>query len=193
MAFEFAEQPNRSCKGVAGADLMFLFQPDTILPLQFSDMHRRNVYVQSEKRLMLAVLEDAVGCFQKYHSVQDKNGKKIFQEADEWFRRKGRDWLFSFETICETLAMNPDYLLWGLFEWKERQPLSKRCGQRKGTETSGKKARALRRTEGHRISVSSNHEGDRFETLDTTSSISGPLTSVEVGNCPCRQKGGEKK
>ncbi len=43
-----------------------LFQPDTLLPDQYLDTFRRKLHLEPEKKLMLAILEDAVACFQKY-------------------------------------------------------------------------------------------------------------------------------
>lgn len=40
-----------------------LFQPDTLAAAQYFDNLRRTTILEPEKRLMLAVLEDAVSCF----------------------------------------------------------------------------------------------------------------------------------
>ena len=57
---------------------------------------------------MLAVLENAVEYFQKYVLAQDEpNGKKLFQEAEEWFLEKDSDGLFSFENSLRHLAAAP--------------------------------------------------------------------------------------
>jgi hypothetical protein len=72
-----------------------------------------------EERLMLAVLQDAVECFQKHALAQYAWEKKLFQEAQDWILDKNTDWSFSFENICETLKLNPDYIRRGLMVWKE--------------------------------------------------------------------------
>jgi len=41
-----------------------LFQPDTLLSAQYFDTLRRKTLLEPEKRLMLAILEDAINCFQ---------------------------------------------------------------------------------------------------------------------------------
>jgi hypothetical protein len=41
-----------------------LFDPDTLLSAQYFENLRRKTPIEPEKRLMLAVLEDAVNCFQ---------------------------------------------------------------------------------------------------------------------------------
>src|SRR5919198_3904175 len=74
---------------------------------------------EGEEKLMLAVLENAVECFQKYVFAKDEKGKKLFQEAEEWISDKNSDWLYSFENICEVLGLHPDYMRRGLMGWKE--------------------------------------------------------------------------
>jgi hypothetical protein len=74
---------------------------------------------EGEERLMLAVLESAVEDFQKYVLARNLRGKKLFQQAEEWFLEKNSDELFSFENICETLQLHPDYIRPGLMVWKE--------------------------------------------------------------------------
>src|SRR5678816_538511 len=74
---------------------------------------------EGEEKLMLAVLESAVEDFQKYVLARKPRGKKLFQEAEEWFLEKDSDELFSFENICDTLQLHPDYIRKGLLRWKE--------------------------------------------------------------------------
>ena len=49
----------------AGELVETLFQPDTLLPAQYHDGFKRQS-LEPERELVLAVLEDAVVCFQKY-------------------------------------------------------------------------------------------------------------------------------
>lgn len=102
-----------------GEKVASLFQPDTLLSEQYFETLRRKTYLEPEKKLMLAVLEDAVACFQKYVSAQRAREKAIFQEAEEWILEENSDWPFSFESICEILGLNPEYLRDGLLQWKE--------------------------------------------------------------------------
>ena len=74
---------------------------------------------EGEERLMLAVLESAVEDFQKYVLARKPRGKRLFQEAEEWFLEKDSEELFSFENICETLQFHPHYIRQGLMRWKE--------------------------------------------------------------------------
>ena len=74
---------------------------------------------EREEALMLAVLADAIECFQKYVFAETDRGKKSFQEAEDWILETNNDWLFSFCSICEALELDPDYLRQGLLRWKE--------------------------------------------------------------------------
>jgi hypothetical protein len=74
---------------------------------------------EGEERLMLAVLESAVEDFQKYFFARHPSGKKLFQQAEDWFLKRDGGELFSFESICETLQLHPSYIRQGLLLWKE--------------------------------------------------------------------------
>jgi len=96
-----------------------LFQPDTLLPDQYLDTYRRKVHLEPEKKLMLAILEDAIACFQKYVSATDAKGKALFQEAADWIQQADGEGVFAFDSICEGLGLSPDYIRRGLATWKE--------------------------------------------------------------------------
>jgi len=84
----------------------------------FERLHTREV-LEGENALMLAILENAVEYFQKYVLARNPRGKQLFQEAEEWFLEKNCAELFSFESICETLELHPDYIRQGLMSWME--------------------------------------------------------------------------
>lgn len=97
-----------------------LFEPDALLPAQFYAAFRGGSAVRGEKRLMLAVLEDALDCYQKYAFSRDVHGRQLFDESQDWITSCNRVWFFSFENICETLGINPEYLRRGLETWRAR-------------------------------------------------------------------------
>lgn len=74
---------------------------------------------EGEEGLMLAVLDNAIECFQKYVLGQREREKRLFREAEDWILEKNSDWFFSFENICETLELYPDCIRQGLMCWKE--------------------------------------------------------------------------
>jgi hypothetical protein len=85
-----------------------LFQQDTLLPAQYFDTFRRKSHLEPEKRLMLAVLEDAITCFQKHALTRESRGKTLFREAEEWIFADSHEWLFSFDNVYELLGFNPN-------------------------------------------------------------------------------------
>jgi hypothetical protein len=92
------------------------FDPaDLAVVEQFS----KNGVLGGEERLMLAVLQDAVECFQENVLGQYPWETQLFEEAENWILAKNTDWLFSFENICETLQLNADYIRRGLMAWKQ--------------------------------------------------------------------------
>lgn len=97
-----------------------LFQPDTLLPDQYFETYRRKFHLEPEKKLMLAILEDAVACYQKYLFARDSKGKALFREAEEWMIANGGNGIFSFDSVCDMLGLDPDYLRQGLTTWKKR-------------------------------------------------------------------------
>ena len=96
-------------------------EPETILPSQFFDRFQIDATLQPEKRLMLAVLEDAVGTFQKYVTSASRRGQRLFTEAEEWFTEPATEWPFGFENVCQALNLEPAYIRTGLRRWRDSQ------------------------------------------------------------------------
>jgi|SRR5579871_965430 len=96
-------------------------EPETILPSQFFSGLHIDASLQAEKRLMLAVLEDAVGTFQKYANARDRRGQTQFTETEEWFASDEAEWPFSFVNVCHALGLEVSYLRAGLWRWRDRQ------------------------------------------------------------------------
>src|SRR5215813_3395800 len=91
-----------------------LFQPDTLLPEQYLDTFRRKLHLEPEKKLMLAILEDAIACYQKYVLVRDFKGKSLFGEAEGWVLDRGGESIYAFDSVFESLGLNADYLRRGM-------------------------------------------------------------------------------
>lgn len=97
-----------------------VFEPDIIFPEEYFERRHADV-VEPEKRLMLAILEDAINRTRSsFHSISI--------EAQRWISNTDRSWLFSFENVCEALDMEPSYIRRGLARQRlERLTL---CGQK---------------------------------------------------------------
>jgi hypothetical protein len=100
-----------------GVDL----EPETILPSQYFSGVDIDASLQPEKRLMLAVLEDAVGTFQKYVNARDRRAQAVFVETEEWFSAEEGEWPFSFRNICQALGLETEFIRRGLWQWRDRQ------------------------------------------------------------------------
>ena len=98
-----------------------LFEPDTLLSTQYFGNLRRKALLESEKRLMFAILEDAVNCYQDNLLARYGRTRRLFTEAEEWIFESSSDWIFSFRNICETLGFNPEYVRQGLLRWKKKK------------------------------------------------------------------------
>lgn len=77
--------------------------------------------LEPEKRLMLAVLEDAIGCVVDYYCLAPRHASdtekylKLYGDAEEWLLDDSEsERLFSFRNICETLGFDPGYLRKGI-------------------------------------------------------------------------------
>lgn len=96
-----------------------VFVPEVLLPEQYNDLLRRKRLLKGEKLLMFAILEDAVESYMTYLNASTSKGQDRFREAEEWINHRNPLELFSFDSICEALDINADYLRNGLLRWKE--------------------------------------------------------------------------
>ena len=94
---------------------------DIIVPSQYFDRIRPETSAQPEKRLMLAVMENAIATFQ--HSIPGATcrQRRLLKETEEWVSSDDTSWPCSFENICALLGIDADYLRNGLATWKKTQ------------------------------------------------------------------------
>ncbi len=126
-----------------------LIAPDIMMPVQwYAGIRREDSCFHGTKQLMLAVLVDALQCLQTGARGRTAIRRQAFAETEVWIAdRKGRG-PFAFETVCETLGINPDWLRESLGEWR-RQRLSGNNSQRRirhsATTRSGPIRSSIRR------------------------------------------------
>ena len=87
-----------------------ILEPDIFLPSQFYGSGGLSRQLEGEKRLMIAVLKDAVECLEKYRGARSSAGRSHYDNAIEWVKDTDTDWLFSFTNICDLLGFDPDYM-----------------------------------------------------------------------------------
>ncbi|MGH8007342.1 MAG: hypothetical protein ACREQ3_10060 [Candidatus Binatia bacterium] len=95
-----------------------MIEADLIVPSQFFDRVKAERSSQPEKRLMLAVMEDAISTFQKSVYGITRRQRRLLKETEEWIGSADIAWPFSFENICAALDIEADYLRTGLKRWK---------------------------------------------------------------------------
>jgi hypothetical protein len=82
--------------------------PDTILPTQFFESVGARIF-SSEKRLMLAVLLDAINLLRSVDSSKLRT-RNSFNEAWSWVFAKRRTSSLSFDHVCEALGLDAESL-----------------------------------------------------------------------------------
>lgn len=87
-----------------------ILEPDIFLPSQFYGTAGLSRKLEGEKRLMIAVLKDAVECLEKYRGARNALGQCQYLSALEWVEDTDTDWLFSFTNICDLLGFDPEYV-----------------------------------------------------------------------------------
>jgi hypothetical protein len=106
--------------------------PDLLLPEQYFDRWATQASDSPEKRLMFAVLLDAV------IQLRGRSQRNVL-EAEQWIRGLACDSSpFSFRNICAALGIEADYLARGLLSWHTRTaaiPRSTSLRQRRTSHT----------------------------------------------------------
>jgi hypothetical protein len=99
------------------------FDSDAIMPGQyFEPLKKEDDRIAPYKRLLTAVLEDAVRCFQSnVGTTGGTESHRMFVETSLWFQSDPDDGPFSCVGVCETLYIEPTYLRRALMEWKSRR------------------------------------------------------------------------
>jgi hypothetical protein len=118
--------PTEPTGRTASKKIAALFQPGTLLAGESLDERHRRTLAEPEKRLMLAVLAEAINGFQDDHSARRGNRKRLFDEVQRWILEAQGNWVFGFENICSALALNPEYIREGLVRWQKKQLSNRR-------------------------------------------------------------------
>ena len=125
------------------------FVPEALLPEQYFDRWAARASDSPEKRLMFAVLLDAV------IQLQGRNQKDA-AEAEDWIRGTDcEESPFSFHNICEALGIEAGYLARGLLSWRERKTAMPFRAPLRQLRTSHTHVTPLRRRRRRRLAMAS--------------------------------------
>src|SRR5688572_7221886 len=89
---------------------------DTGAQYEYFNKYRRAEYLEPERALLLAILEDAIHCYRKFARARSRAGREQFREAEQWLTGGGNGWVFAFDHVCDCLGLNPEYIRRGLCE-----------------------------------------------------------------------------
>ncbi len=124
-----ANDPPRPSSGRAGRPPAFLPNDfEAILPAQWFAGTARSL--QPAKRLMLAVLSDAIDLVLQRPAAANTRRAMLQRKAAEWIRSPEDGWLFSFVSVCENLGLEPGRLSAGLARLVERCGRDSRASRR---------------------------------------------------------------
>jgi hypothetical protein len=110
------------------ADVSNIFEPDVVVPGQFYSADLGGLK-DGERKLMAALLSDGVQSFISQVSSNDRNeGDDNSSDAQKWVNTVDKDYIFSFDCVCDCLGINPDYLRAGLNRYVEKVKLQQSEG-----------------------------------------------------------------
>ena len=114
-----------------------LYRPDCVVPELSLERLRRTTARCAEGRLAMAVLEDAVECFQKHVFATRSRHRRLYREAEAWLfadsRGRSSDSACTFDFICDALGIERDNMRRGLMRWRDKQ-IAERAAQRTSEE-----------------------------------------------------------
>jgi len=97
---------------------------DAIHPTQYYLANRSMRLASGEKKLMLAILKDAIKCYRRNVTGKSVHSQKIFSETEEWFYDEDTNYLYSFLNICAWLGVDFKLIREKLSEMKQESVLN---------------------------------------------------------------------
>ncbi len=89
---------------------------DTIFPSRLFERLRKSR--EPEKRLMAAILEDAVQVYRDHMSPRTKGDRQLLREVEAWFASNDALYPFSFLRISHELGIDPRWFRQVLARWR---------------------------------------------------------------------------
>jgi len=94
---------------------------EAVLPLQFYGARRGAATIEPLRRLMVAMLVDAVRCFQNTFEARQQARRQEFAEVRSWIFSDEDNGVFSFKAVCDALEIDPEAIRKELLRWEERR------------------------------------------------------------------------
>jgi hypothetical protein len=94
-------------------------EPETVLPEQF---FRRSGGSSPERRLMLAILEEALLDLRRSANRRTRRMRRLANEVEGWFAANDDGWPCSFLRICHALGLDAAAVRTRLARWRTEVP-----------------------------------------------------------------------
>jgi hypothetical protein len=114
-----ADEPRGDVRRVGRPPAFLPLDLEPVLPAQwFTDTRGA---LRPAKRLMLAVLTDAIDLVLQDPAPPTSRRAFLQRRAADWIYSDERGWLFAFLTVCETLGMDPVRIRTGVHRLVDRR------------------------------------------------------------------------
>jgi|SRR5918992_5072748 hypothetical protein len=104
-------------------------EPDVLAVHDYLQVFQYRPALTPERRLLAAILRDAIDTYMRYCFAKSRREKKMYQETEEWFFGSDEG-VFGFENVCEVLRLAPGYIRRGLLSYKQRPASSHDAGSK---------------------------------------------------------------
>ncbi len=115
----FASAYDRS-RGIQRETVPFMAFPDTD-PTD-GVAHAASKVAEPERRLLLAVLSDAIVRVRQLATSRRQYGRRELVEAARWIRSDDRSWPYSFVNVCAALDLEPGPIRRTVVGWLHSSP-----------------------------------------------------------------------
>jgi len=95
-------------------------QPDVLCVGEYLHVYQGRPAETPERRLIAAILRDAVDCYLRDCFSKNRHRKRSFREAEEWFFKSDGYGVFSLENVCSVLNIDPGYIRRTLKEYEQQ-------------------------------------------------------------------------
>jgi hypothetical protein len=96
-----------------------LSEAGAVLPVQFHNARVDKATAEPLRRLMVAILVDAIRCFQTKLALRQPARRQEFAEVRSWIFSDVDNGCFSFRAVCDALGIDPKAIRKRIAEWEE--------------------------------------------------------------------------
>lgn len=95
-------------------------QPDVLCVDEYLHVYEGRPADTPERRLIAAILRDAVDCYLRDCFTKNRHRKRSFREAEEWFFKSDDYGVFSLDNVCGVLNIDPGYIRRSLRQYEQQ-------------------------------------------------------------------------